>query len=113
MHKNLEGNKKKKKIQSSKNIVTFPCFPSFIGFSEQQGTLFSGCLKCAQQALAYQQILTFIDPTATLQPSTFSAILAACPHNNHNNNNNNHSDCSNNNNNNNNNNSNNSNGNHN
>ncbi|VDO32210.1 unnamed protein product [Onchocerca flexuosa] len=59
-----------------------------MGFSKQHDPLFTGCLKCAQQALAYQQILTFIDPSATLQPSTFSAILAACPHNNFNNHNN-------------------------
>ncbi|CAD6189721.1 unnamed protein product [Caenorhabditis auriculariae] len=37
------------------------------------------CMKCTQQAIGYQQLLAFVDPTADPM-ITLSAILAACPH---------------------------------
>ncbi|ULT92867.1 hypothetical protein L5515_009954 [Caenorhabditis briggsae] len=42
------------------------------------------CIKCAQQVIGYQQILSFLDPSATIQDPmlTLSAVLSACPHKN-------------------------------
>ncbi|CAA21612.2 Doublesex- and mab-3-related transcription factor dmd-3 [Caenorhabditis elegans] len=42
------------------------------------------CLKCAQQVIGYQQLLSLLDPSATLQDPmiTLSAVLSACPHKN-------------------------------
>uniref|UniRef100_A0A8R1IM94 DM domain-containing protein n=1 Tax=Caenorhabditis japonica TaxID=281687 RepID=A0A8R1IM94_CAEJA len=41
------------------------------------------CLKCAQQVIGYQQLLSILDPAAAADPMiTLSAILAACPHKN-------------------------------
>ncbi|VDD97256.1 unnamed protein product [Enterobius vermicularis] len=38
-------------------------------------------LMADQQTLGYQQLLSFIDPTAMINPSLLTAILAVCPHN--------------------------------
>ncbi|EGT49201.1 CBN-DMD-3 protein [Caenorhabditis brenneri] len=43
------------------------------------------CLKCAQQVIGYQQLLSLLDPSAVhLQDPmiTLSAVLSACPHKN-------------------------------
>uniref|UniRef100_A0A1I7XLS6 DM domain-containing protein n=1 Tax=Heterorhabditis bacteriophora TaxID=37862 RepID=A0A1I7XLS6_HETBA len=41
----------------------------------------SMCLKCTQQAIGYQQLMSLLDPTAVSDPLlTLSAILQACPH---------------------------------
>ncbi|PAV92016.1 hypothetical protein WR25_22683 [Diploscapter pachys] len=40
------------------------------------------CLKCTQQALGYQQLLSLLDPSAASSAPllTLSAVLSACPH---------------------------------
>ncbi|CAI5450080.1 unnamed protein product [Caenorhabditis angaria] len=41
------------------------------------------CLKCTQQAIGYQQLLSLLDPAGSQQADpilTLSAILSACPH---------------------------------
>uniref|UniRef100_A0A1I7V339 DM domain-containing protein n=1 Tax=Caenorhabditis tropicalis TaxID=1561998 RepID=A0A1I7V339_9PELO len=49
--------------------------------SEQSAPM---CLKCAQQVIGYQQLLSLLDPSAPIQDPmvTLSAVLSACPHKN-------------------------------
>ncbi|CAB3397211.1 unnamed protein product [Caenorhabditis bovis] len=43
----------------------------------------SMCIKCTQQALGYQQLMSILDPAGATDPVfTLTAILSACPHKN-------------------------------
>uniref|UniRef100_A0A914RH00 DM domain-containing protein n=1 Tax=Parascaris equorum TaxID=6256 RepID=A0A914RH00_PAREQ len=68
----LRRRQKKQKRLDAVNELDVTCTP--VGFH------ITGCVKCTQQAFGYQQLLSFLDPTVILEPTVFSAILAACPH---------------------------------
>uniref|UniRef100_A0A0M3IJL7 DM domain-containing protein n=1 Tax=Ascaris lumbricoides TaxID=6252 RepID=A0A0M3IJL7_ASCLU len=71
----LRRRQKKQKRLDAINELDITCSPVVDG-----GFHVTGCVKCTQQAFGYQQLLSFLDPTVVLEPTVFSAILAACPH---------------------------------